>query len=480
MSDLDVLSPPPTITLPFSPDSFPDARLFARAQTSAESLLASWPTGTRPERASRRGLQRLVRNPRIDARRLLADSAEVAPLAAFPGDVVLIAEDTSLVRAGGATTPADAGPLRSARDRGYLLHAAVAADPATGRPFAWLGADVWTRTGPLRGQDHKARPPSRKESRKWAQRRRKVVALLRERVDSPHCYVHLTDREGDCWASLLAAWREGTALVTRVAQQHRAIVEHPGGLRAYLRTRPVAETLTLALRQTVRGARVEREATVLVRWAAVTLRPPYTARGRARRELPMFAVWLHERSDRGASVPVDVMLLTTLALQTTADAVRAARWYTARWSVEIVFDLIKNACRLEAHAVTDVASFERLVAISGPVATQVASWIQQARSPRPPPVRAVFDPATLRALRTVCRHYRVPTPPRWSVATAVRALACVGGWEPRNDRQPGWRVVARGWARLEELRAFADFLRDHPEDEGPPPSRESPRKRGPP
>lgn len=479
------LRPPPAIQLPFTPDAFPDARLFARAQTSARALAAMWPRGTRPERTTRRGLQRLIQNARLKAPSLLAASADPSPLRDLAGDLVLIPEDTTLVRAGGAVTPADAGPLRSASDRGYLLHAAIAADPATGWPVAWLGADVWTRPRTLRHQDHKTRPPSRKESRKWARRRRKVVALLRERLDRPRRFVHLTDREGDCWASLLSAARERTALITRVAQQHRAVAEHPKGLRAWLRAQPVARSLVVPVRQTVRGVLVEREATLLLRWAAVTLRPPRGARGRARRALPLFAVWLHERSGSEAARPVDVMLLTTLALSGAAEAERVARWYTARWAVEVVFDLIKNACLLESHAVTDLASFTRMVALSAPVAVQVAHWIHLARAPRPPAVTEVWDRPTLQALRVVCRFHRVPTPTRWSVRSVVQAVARLGGWEPRKDRQPGWRVVARGWQRFEDLQRFADFLGGPSTGARPAPPtatrrRTAPRNQGPP
>jgi hypothetical protein len=153
MDLLSDLSPLSSITLPFSAELFPDARLFERAQLCAQMLAAWGPTGTRPERAARRAFQRWIQNPRLDATRLLEASADPTPLLdCDDDDIVWIPEDTSLVRAGGDTTPADAGPLRSATDRGYLLHAAIAADPTTGWPIAWLGADVWTRPATLRHQ----------------------------------------------------------------------------------------------------------------------------------------------------------------------------------------------------------------------------------------------------------------------------------------------------------------------------------------
>jgi hypothetical protein len=284
---------------------------------------------------------------------------------------------------------------------------------------------------------------------------------LADHFGRPVLTVHLNDREGDCWASLEAAERAGDAVITRVAQCDRKVVEHRHGLRAWFRAQPITDTLTV----TVAGKVNEpaREATVHLRWGLVTLRPPRGIHGRARRPLQVGAVWLHEPATAGVRSPIDVMLLTTLPLTTTGVAAQVARWYTARWAVEIAFDLLKNACALEAHAVTGLKSFKRLVALAGPTAVQVGALLSAARQPRPPAVGTLLDPAALRALRMVCRYHRIPTPKRWSVPSALRAIARLGGWEPRNDRPPGWRVVWRGWRRFTDLRGFADFL-----DRAPP------------
>lgn len=154
MDLLSDLSPLSSITLPFSAELFPDARLFERAQLCAQMLAAWGPTGTRPERAARRAFQRWIQNPRLDATRLLEASADPTPLLDLDDDaVVLLSEDTSLVRAPGVTRRPPM-PVRCVPRRigAYLLHAAIAADPTTGWPIAWLGADVWTRPATLRHQ----------------------------------------------------------------------------------------------------------------------------------------------------------------------------------------------------------------------------------------------------------------------------------------------------------------------------------------
>lgn len=476
---------PPTIRLPFTRDDFPDARLLARAQTSADALARALPTGTRRARRARRGTQRLIRNRRIDAPQLLAHSADPRPIELLGADdVVLVGEDTSLVRAGGGRTPRDAGALRSAGDRGYVLHAAVAIDPASGWPLAWMGADAWTRRDTLRLQDHKGRAPGRKESRKWARRRRAVVQLLRTRLDAPRRLIHLTDREGDCWASLLAAVTRGDRLITRVAQRHRAIAERKGGVQRYLEeATPVVDRTRVTVRQWVGGVLVEREATLTLRWAPVTVQPPKEAKGRRRRALRLVAVWVREDAPpiEDGAPPIDVLLFTTVPTTSAAGAWRVARWYLCRWGVEIAFDLLKNGCALEAHAVTDIQSFRRLTAVTGPTAVQVAAWIAGARASRPPPVAAHFDAPTLAALRVVCEYERLPTPPRWSLRSVVRALGRLGGWEPRaRSPEPGWRVVLRGWRRFAELRDFAAYLTARTARRGARPRpRAAPQIRGP-
>jgi hypothetical protein len=466
----------PKFTLPFTKELFPDERLFRRAQLSADMLMHSLPMGTPVERAERRGFQRLIQNDRVPAQQLLTASVDPRSLAQLPGDLVLLAEDTSLVRP--ANPPSDAGQLRRASDLGYVMHAAIAASTESRLPLAWLGAEIWTRKGIWRLQTHKALPANRKESRKWAVRRNKIHEVLGDGAGGPRRCVHLNDREGDCWVSLRLAVRENHLLITRVAQEKRSIREHPKGLRAYLQTRPVAKQSDLTITQLQDGRPVERAAKVLLRFAEVTLQPPKSAHGKARRPLALWAVWVHERADARVPKPIDVLLLTTIPLWNATDAERIARWYAVRWAVEIAFDLMKNGQQLEAHAVTDVHSFKRLVALTGPTAVRVAQWIAAARQSRPPAVTKHFDPATLRSLRTVCKYYRVPVPVRWSMRTAVLALGRLGGYEPRNDRLPGWRVVQRGWCLFEELKGFADFLlAAQPHSTTPPGARSPPKPR---
>ena len=54
------------------------------------------------------------------------------------------------------------------------------------------------------------------------------------------------------------------------------------------------------------------------------------------------------------------------------------------------------------------------------------------------PSASIWGEATLKTLRVVCKHYRVPTPPRWSARSVVVALGRLGGWEPRRDREQGF------------------------------------------
>jgi hypothetical protein len=163
---MDVSLAPAYEVCPFRAFDMPDVRLFHRVQQMTEDRLLYRLRVSSVAPAARKAFERWIHNPRIDPDNALHVSARTGIRVLIHCRVILSAEDTTLVRANDGVPPADAGALRSARDRGYCVHSATAVDPDTGFPFAWLGALVWTRGETLHLQDHKQRAAQDKESSK--------------------------------------------------------------------------------------------------------------------------------------------------------------------------------------------------------------------------------------------------------------------------------------------------------------------------
>ncbi len=439
----------------FQVADFPDRRLYDRAYATQIAMVQGVLHHAPTTAALRKGTQRFLHNPRMNSHRLLRRSALHAPMPWLAEPVVLSCEDSTLTR----FDTDDAGRLRSANDRGYVVHLSFAALPGTGLPCGWLGAHVWTRGQvPVRAQDHRQRPPSERESSKWPQLRAQVHAVARA-VGFTGRLISVNDREGDAWGSLTDALDNGHELLTRAAQDRRLV--GGGTLYRHLRQTPRAADVTLTLHvRDAHGNVSTRQATIEVRWTRVSLRPPSHDPWMSPTTLSVVAIELYEAHPPPGVTRFHSRLLSTCQTKDLADVLDQVQWYSNRWAVEVGNDVVKNALDFEGLPLRNVTACERALALAGPVAAQVARWVALARQSPPPPVATVFEPATLRDLAQYGRFVGVKVPAVWTVPGVVRVLGRMGGGDVRPNRPAGWRVVLRGWQRFEEFRALRTFFEE--------------------
>jgi hypothetical protein len=463
----------------WQPSNLPDYRLFVRLQTSAALMFDRFddPTATH-SRAARRGFQRLCDNPRVDDE-LLARCARERTLQGLHGlEVLVLAHDTTEVDKVGPSEPDDAGPLRSNSSRGYLVHSCAAVDPAHHALLGVVDTFAWTRSWNLRGQNHKSRAPHQKESIKWRRGIRRV-ALALQAAGIGGTVVHALDREGDVYENFTFARRHGHLVVVRAAQDRR-IAESEEHLWAYLggreavhsfehevRTEVSAAALAAAKRKGTKAvealrARVaklpaRRTATVQLRYATVTLLPPERRKGRPK-PVALVAISVREDDAPAAVEPIDWVLLTTCAVGSVAEALRVMGFYEDRYLIEPVHRIWKSALRLESEPIADLASFRRQLAIVMPLASHIAQWTYASRVTPNAPASAHVSGEVLAGLKEACRYHELPLPRRaWTIKDVVTKLACLGGYEVRPDRRPGWIVIWRGWRKLRRFMDLFDY-----------------------
>lgn len=456
---MDAFLPPGfSLSSPFEPSDFPDARLAARARRCLRASAQGHLTSFSASEALRKGKDRFCHNTRLPADPLLTASARAVPADWLPAPVVLVAEDSMLARAGGPRfKPHDVGPLRHAHDHGYMVHDAFGLTPGACFPQAWLGAIIWTRGWDLHLKDHQKRSPEERESLKWSQLRSQVHDRLR-RGGFAGRIISLNDREGDNWTSLWRAVHEDRELITR-ATLNRDLEHGEGTLKAFLRSQPLSAQMAMPVYGSGPARRRPRLIQVQLRWAQVILSPPASAPADQSEPLPLVGVHLRQVGRVGKRKRFESFLLTTCPVDSDEQALEVVAWYSDRWSCEIGHDVLKNGLHVEDEPVDDVDAFKRLMALEGPVAAQVAQWVSLARQPKPPAVTKVFPRSTLDELRQACRFYRERAPVRWTVVNVVETLARLGGGDVRADRKPGWRVVLRGWTKFEEFRQILAFGR---------------------
>jgi hypothetical protein len=455
MNALSSMPPSASVRLPFRAEDFVDRRLWLRAGRTAHAMARAMRYGRTESAALRRGADRLLHNDRIDDAAMLAKSACAGAGRWREAPVLLVPDDTMYVR----VRAEDDGPLRTARDRGYVVHLAFAVVPGDGKPSAWLGAEVWARGDDYHLDDHRTRPLEARESAKWGTRRAASFAWLRAHGFRGRI-VAVDDREGDNWNSLSEAVECGHEVVTR-AEHNRRLLGTGRKLRQHLHRGPVAAAMELTVHDARgRGAAATRVARVQVRWAEVTLRAPKNDRHAAARAatLTVRAIEVYERRAPRGCTPLRTYLLTTCPIAGGDDAATIVTWYSDRWGVEVGNDLLKNALEVERTVVRDVKAFRRQLALAGPIAAQVAEWVALARREAPPKVTEVFSPRALREMREAADYFGARRPRGdWTLPQAIEVLARIGGADVRPDRPPGWRVVLRGWQRATEFAAIRRF-----------------------
>jgi hypothetical protein len=93
-----------------------------------------------------------------------------------------------------------------------------------------------------------------------------------------------------------------------------------------------------------------------------------------------------------------------------------------------------------------------LVCGACPIAAHIARWPYAARvRPLEPAALHAGDEA-IEVLKLASRYHHLPLPRRpWTLRDVTLRLAEMGGYEPRKDQPPGWKVIWRGWRVFNNL-----------------------------
>jgi hypothetical protein len=378
-------------------------------------------------------------------------------------EVVLLVQDTTeidLTRPNRAV--AGVGDLDGAR-RGFLLHELQAFTPE-GTPLGTVAAEVLSRTDgvshdPPEVKDHgkKHTPIEEKESLRWLTGLRQANAVA-EAVPHVRC-VCVADSEADIYE--LFAEARGAAHWLIRACQDRALRGADAGqhLRQQVLAAPVLYRVELLVRGREAKTGVEkrgrrqnrqtRQATVEVRAATVTLRPPW----RFDRQLPevtLNVVLVREANPPAGEVPVEWILVTTLPITTPEQVRQVVEYYCVRWDVEILFRTLKSGCRIERRRLEDIDRVLPCLGLCLIVAWRTMFVCRMGRECPDADCECIFEPSEWKAVWMAVHKERPPKKaPRLSAM--VRLIAGLGGYIERPKSEPGVQTVWLGLQRMYDL-----------------------------
>jgi hypothetical protein len=354
------------------------------------------------------------------------------------------------------------GQIGDGRGKGYECHNSLLVLAQGRRVLGLLGQQLHVRDDVPAGETPaQRRARATRESLLWprgaAAARRAVEQACRERglagLPAGLRLVHVADRGGDSFEYLddLDARHDG--YVVRAKHNRHITVGHEDAgqsaqLQDYLRTLP-AEGRGREVTVRSHDGGPQRQAAVVLSWAAVRLVPPQQRCGHSRRQpLAVWAVRVWEPDPPAGAEAVEWFLLTGVAVGAAADAWERADWYCLRWVVEEYHKAQKTGCTIEGPQFETAGALGPMIALLSVVAVSLLQLRDGSRDPelRDQPATAVVSPEEV----AVLSGWRYRQRRALTVGEFFLALARLGGHQNRRkDHLPGWLVLWRGWQALQ-------------------------------
>jgi hypothetical protein len=431
-------------------------RLIALADTFARRPSASLPQAAQ-DPAMLKAAYRFFDTDAIEPDAILASHCTATHDRCASVPLVLAVQDTSELDWSHHPATTDLGPIHTKKHRGLLMHTTLAITPEA-VPLGILHQYVWARDEATFGAlpDQHTRAFEDKESYRWA---RGLEAINAARKACPSTqFVMVTDAEADIYDLMVAKRQAGVELLIRAGQERR--IEHPEATLLWqalpLGTRAGKRMVHIP----ARDGKAARTAEVTLWFQTVTLRPPERRSKEKLAPVTLAAVWVIEETPPAGVEALEWLLLTSVAVESAAQAVMIVEWYCRRWGIEIWHKTLKSGCAIETRQLETADRLRRCLAVFSVIAWRVMFSTMLARAVPDVACTAVLDEAEWQAL--YCHIHRTLTLPRKPprLHDAIGWIARLGGFQGRKgDGEPGVTVMWRGFHHLADLTSMYCLFR---------------------
>jgi hypothetical protein len=418
-----------------------DARLNNRARTLMERFAAD-PAASIPDAchgwAETMAAYRFLGNEAVDWQAILAPHWEQTRGRMQVHPVILCLQDTTELNFNGQEIDG-LGPLCYEAQRGMYLHPTYAVTPGR-EALGVLDAWMWARSR----KDATGKRHDLKESQRWIEGYERVAEMA---VEFPATrLVYLADREADLMPLMCRAQELGEPADWLVRASHNRCLPDGGKLwECTTAGEPLGQIeFTMASRHGVKARPVRQQL-----WAQ-----RLELRGTSGKPLSVTSIVAREVNAPAGTKPVEWRLLTNRPAENCAAVVELIDWYRARWEIEMLFDILKNACRIEALQLEHIDKLERAIAMYLVVAWRIAHLMRLGRTSPDLDATRFFDWAEIRAayMRSKAGPPAAPT-----LNEVLRLIAGFGGFLARKgDGEPGVQTI---WKGLRKIRIAAEALR---------------------
>ncbi len=321
---------------------------------------------------------------------------------------------------------------------------------AEGMPLGVLTQDIYSRPVDQPSKtpaECKKQPIEEKESYKWIQAFEETLALSHGKTET----LTICDREADIYEMFALAKEKEAKLLVRSSVDRLLMDESERKLRAKVQNSPLAGYLKVHIPKST--TQPKRDAVLSVRYASVTLKPPWRPNKKKLPAVTLNAVFIQEDNPPDdVEEPIEWLLLTNCVVDCFGDAVQIVKWYRCRWQIEVFHKVLKSGCVIEKCRMQTDERLHPFIALKSVIAWRL-HWMTYVNRHEPEmPCTVILAEHEWQAL--YLRIHRTPLLPAEppTVREVVRWIGQLGGFLGRkNDGEPGITVIWRGWQRLQDI-----------------------------
>jgi hypothetical protein len=266
-------------------------------------------------------------------------------------------------------------------------------------------------------------------------------------------WIHVFDRGGDFFEAMCRIKLTDNDWVIRASKLNRNVLDCKGKtvkLSAAIKDATELGTFTISLRSTPRHS--ARTAKLKLSFCEITFPAPVHKSPWLKqcqiKQLPMRAVVATEVDTPKGNQPICWVILTSLPIESFADAWSVLEYYEHRWMIEEYNRVAKSGCSIEKHALRTSDRLEALIGLTSVVAVRLFQLKLVGRNQ--PDAKAVTHvPSTwLKCLKLMRPKVKLT---EMTVYAFFRELAKLGGFLGRkHDGEPGWQTIWKGYQRLHQ------------------------------
>jgi hypothetical protein len=388
----------------------------------------------------------LLSNARVNPARILAPHIEQTRIRVQGEPDLLAIHDTTEFAFGGDTR--ETLGRTNNKKPGFFAHITLGLRAHNREPVGVLACQTHARhSEPMSRSEKKSWKREHKESHRWVE----GVHDVERRFADAASIIHVVDREGDQYRLLSAIIEHGSRFVVR-AHHDRSLANEEGTSWGVAATAKVVLEREVQLsrrrpkhQRSAHKPRDSRMARLGIAPATVHVK---RSRGPDNKTCPPTLehniVRVFEIDPPSDEEAIEWMLLTNLPIDTEERIAFVVDCYRARWTIEEFFKALKTGCAYEKLQLENERALNNALALILPIAWQILLLRSLSRTDADAPAETVVTPRQIEVLANT-PWTTLPKSPR--VRDILHAVATLGG-HIRNNGEPGWQVLYRGFRDL--------------------------------